>query len=107
MPGLFHLVNVHEGIPHGSAVKNLPANTEDSGDTGAIPGLRRSPAEGNDNRLQYSCLENPVDIGACRLPSIANSMGMNLSKLPEIVEDRGAWRAAVHRVTKSWTRLSN
>ena len=47
VPGLFHLVNVHEGFPRGSAVKNLPANTEDSGDAGAIPGLRRSPAEGN------------------------------------------------------------
>ena len=37
------------------------------------------------------------------LDSITNSMDMNLSKLWEIVEDRGAWHAAVHRVTKSWT----
>ena len=37
-------------------VKNLPANARD---TGSIPGLERSPGEGNDNPLQYSCLENP------------------------------------------------
>ena len=35
--------------------------------------------------------------------SITDSMDMNLSKLQEIVEDRGAWHAAVHGVTKSWT----
>ena len=34
--------------------------------------------------------------------SIIDSVGMNLSKLWEIVEDRGTWRAAVHRVTKNW-----
>ena len=34
-------------------------------------------------------------------------MDMNLSKLREIVKDREAWLAAVHRVTKSWTRLSD
>ena len=33
---------------------------------------------------------------------ITNSTDINLSKLQEIVEDRGAWRAVVHRVTKSW-----
>ena len=38
---------------------------------------------------------------------ITNSMDMNLSKLQEIVEDRGAWWAAVHGVTKSQTQLSN
>ena len=38
-------------------VKNLPAN---AGDTGLIPGSERSTGEGNDNPLQYSCLENPV-----------------------------------------------
>ena len=37
------------------------------------------------------------------LDSIAESMDMNLSKLQEIVEDRAAWRAAVHEITKSQT----
>ena len=39
--------------------------------------------------------------------SITNSMDMNLRKLQEIVEDRGAWRAAVHGVTKIQARLSD
>ena len=39
--------------------------------------------------------------------SITDSMDMNLSQLQEIVEDRGAWGAAVHGVAKSWTRLSD
>ena len=39
-------------------VKNLSVN---AGDTGSIPGLRRSSGEGNGNPLQYSCLENPMD----------------------------------------------
>ena len=55
-------------------VKNLPANTGDATDMGSISGLGRSPGEGNDNPLQYSCLENP--------------------------KDRGAWQATVHRVKK-------
>ena len=42
-----------------------------------------------------------------QLVSITNSMDISLSKLREIVEDREAWRATVHAVTKSWTRLSN
>ena len=37
------------------------------------------------------------------LDNIRNSMDRNMSKLQEIVEDREAWRAAVHGVTKSWT----
>ena len=61
-------------------VKNLPANVEVIGDTGSMPGLGRSPGEGNGNPLQYSCLENPMD--------------------------RGAWQATVHGVT-SRTQLSN
>ena len=42
-------------------VKNPCAS---SGDMSLIPGLGRSPGEGNDNPLQYSCLENPMDCGA-------------------------------------------
>ena len=41
------------------------------------------------------------------LDGITDSMDMNLSKFWEIVEDREAWRAAIHGVTKSWTRLSD
>ena len=41
------------------------------------------------------------------LDSITNSMDMNLNKFQAIVENRGAWCVAVHRVTKSWTRLSD
>ena len=48
-----------------------------AGDPGSIPGSGRAPGVGNDNRLQYSCLEN--------------SMG------------RGGWRATVHGIAKSWT----
>ena len=42
-----------------------------------------------------------------RLDGITDSMDLNLSKLLEMVKDRGAWRATVHGVAKSWTRLSN
>ena len=51
------------GFPGGAVVKNLPANAGASRDTGSIPGLRRSPGEGNGNPLQYSYLENPMDRG--------------------------------------------
>jgi len=50
-------------FPGGSVVKNLLAN---AGDMGLIPGLGRSPGEGNDYPLQYSCLGNPMDSGAWR-----------------------------------------
>ena len=72
------LFSVPRGFSGGSGVKNLPAH---AGDMGSIPGSGRSPGEGNDNPLQYSCLGNPMD--------------------------RGAWWATVHGVTKSWTRLNN
>ena len=52
-------------------VKNPPAH---AGDVGLIPGSGKSSGGGNDNPLQYSCLENPID--------------------------RGAWRATVHGVTR-------
>ena len=49
------------GFPGGSVIKNPPAH---AGDMGLISGLGRSPGEGNDNPLQYSCLGNPMDGGA-------------------------------------------
>ena len=49
------------GFPDGSLVKNPPANAVD---VGLIPGLGRSPGEGNGTPLQYSCLGNPMDRGA-------------------------------------------
>ena len=55
------------GFPGGVVVKNLPANAEEEG---LIPGLGRSSGEENSNPLQYSCLENPTDRGACRLQSM-------------------------------------
>ena len=61
-------------------VKNLLANAGDTGDAGSVPGLGRSPGEGNGNPLQYSCLGNPMD--------------------------RGAGWATVFGVTKSQTQLS-
>ena len=50
-------------------VKNLPANAGDLRDitgAGLITGLERSLGGGHDNPLQYSCLENPMDRGACQ-----------------------------------------
>ena len=47
----------------GAVVKNLPAN---AGHLGLIPGWGRFPGRGNGNPLQYFCLENPVDSGACQ-----------------------------------------
>ena len=51
-------------LPGGVVVKNPPANAENSGDAGLIPGLGRSIGERNGKPLQYSCLENPMDRGA-------------------------------------------
>ena len=48
----------------GAMVKNAPANAGDAGLTGSIPGLGRSPGEGNGNSLQYACLKNYMDRGA-------------------------------------------
>ena len=50
-----------DGLPCGSEGK---ASACKAGDPGLIPGLGRSPGEGNGNPLQYSCLENPMDGGA-------------------------------------------
>ena len=49
------------GFPHSSVGKSSACNT---GDLGLIPGLGRSPGEGNENPLQYPCLVNPMDRGA-------------------------------------------
>ena len=65
-------------FPRGSDGKESACS---AGDPGSIPGLGRSPEEGNGNPLQYSCVENPVD--------------------------GGAWQAPVPGVTKSRTQLSS
>ena len=49
------------GTMVGAVVKNPPGNARD---VGLIPGSERSPGEGSDNLLQYSCLGNPMDTGA-------------------------------------------
>ena len=66
------------GSSGGSDGKESACN---AGDLGSIPGLERSPGEGNGYSLQCSCLKNPLD--------------------------RGAWWAIVHGVAKIWTQLSD
>ena len=56
-------------FPGGSDGKASAYNT---GDPGSIPGLGRSPGEGNGNPLQHSCLENPMDRGAYRPQSMGS-----------------------------------
>ena len=53
--------SAHLGLPGGTVVKNSPAC---AGDMGLIPGLGRSPGEGNSNPLQYTCLKNSMNKGA-------------------------------------------
>ena len=65
-------------MPGGSDGKESACN---AGDPGSIPGTTRSPGEGNDYPLQYSCLENFMD--------------------------RGAWWATINGVKKSLARLSD
>ena len=67
----FYLHNQGRVFQGGSVVKNAPAQ---AGDTSLIPGSGRPLGEGDDNPLQYSCLENPID--------------------------RGVWHAVVHEVEK-------
>ena len=54
-------------FPGAAVAKNVPANAGNARDEGLIPGLGRSLGEGNDNPLQYSCLENPIDRRAWRI----------------------------------------
>ena len=54
----------HMDFPGGLAVKECTCNPEATRDTGSVPGLGRSLGGGHDNPLQYSCLENPMDIRA-------------------------------------------
>ena len=65
-------------FPSSSVSKSSACN---AGDLGLIPGLGRSPGEGNGNPLQYPCMENPMD--------------------------RGAWQATVHRFTRVGQDLAN
>ena len=59
--------------------KELPANARDIGDMCLIPGLGQSPGGGTGNLLQYSCLEDPMDRGACGLQSMGlQTAGHNL-----------------------------
>ena len=51
-----------KGFPGGSVVKNPPTSVGATGNKGLILGSERSPGEGNDNPLQYSCQENPMDL---------------------------------------------
>ena len=67
-------------FPGGTVIRNLFTNAVDSTDVGSVPGLGRSPGVGNNNPLQYSCLENSMD--------------------------REAWWARIHAVTESQTWLS-
>ena len=69
---------VAESFPHSSVGKESACS---AGDPGLIPGLGRSPGEGNGDTLQRSCLENNMD--------------------------RGAWQAIVHGVSKSQTQFSD
>ena len=51
------------GFPGGPLMKKTSANAEDAGDAVSIPGSGRPPGGGNDNPLQYSCLESPMERG--------------------------------------------
>ena len=61
--GKFHVYYSMIGLPGGSDCKESACN---AGDPGLIPGLGRSPGEGNEYPLEYSCLGNPMDRGASR-----------------------------------------
>ena len=100
---LIYFINglVKAGFNGGSDGKESASS---AGDLGSIPGLKRSPGEGNNFSLQYSDLENSLDYSpwGCKELDMTFAYSINLGKLPEMVRDREAWRAAVHGVTKSW-----
>ena len=66
---------LQESIPGALVVKNLPAKEGDVRDTGSVSRWGRSPGGGHGNPLLYSCLENPMDGGACWtvVQGVANS----------------------------------
>ena len=68
------------GFPGGSVSKEFKFLNCNAGDLGSIPGLGRSPGEGNGNPFQYSCQENPMN--------------------------RGAWQATVHGVSRARRNLA-
>ena len=59
-------------FPGGPVVKNPPASVGDARDVNSVPGSRRSPGGGNDNSLQSSFLENPMDRGTWWLQSMGS-----------------------------------
>ena len=106
------------GFPGSSAGKESACNAED---LGSIPGLGRSPGEGNGHPLQYSwaslvaqMVKNPPAMQETWARSLGwedpleKEMATHSSILGwRIPMDRGAWQATVHGVTKSQTQLSN
>ena len=66
-------------FPGGTVVKNLPANAGETSDVGSIPGLGRTPGEGNGNLLHCSCLGNSTDRGSWRVQSTGSQSGTWLS----------------------------
>ena len=73
-----HMAKAYMGFPDDSEGKESACT---AGDPCSVPGLGRSPGEGNGNPFQYSCLENFMD--------------------------RGAWWATVHGIAKNWTPLND
>ena len=57
-------VFIYSSVPDGSVGKESACHAGDKGDVSSIPGLGRSPREGNGDPVQYSGLENPIDRGA-------------------------------------------
>ena len=77
---LLHIHIVPKGPSRGKGQKEAKLKEDKTGELSLIPGLGRSPGGGNDNPIQYSCLENSMDRGACKV--------------------------AAYGVAKSWTQLS-